>query len=65
MLDHHYTDGETIHLENATFGLYGAADDGGHQQLVSGGERERLRIGQAGLIGTDYSYVYFHMIGFL
>lgn len=65
VLDHQYSDGETIHLENATFGLYGAADDGGHQQLISGGEEgtgEQLRIGQAGLIWTDYSFVYFNMI---
>lgn len=61
VLDHQYSDGETIHLENATFGLYGAADDARHQQLISGGDGERLRIGQAGLIWTDYSYVYFNM----
>lgn len=64
VLDHQYCDGETIHLENATFGLYGVADDARHQQLISGGEEnigERLRIGQAGLIWTDYSYVYFNM----
>lgn len=64
VLDHQYFDGETIHLENATFGLYGAADDAGHQQLISGGEGgygDLLRIGQAGLIWTDYSYVYFNM----
>ncbi len=50
VLDHQYSDGETIHLENATFGLCGAADDGWHQQLISGGEEgagDRLRIGQA------------------
>ena len=64
VLDHQYSDGETIHLENATFGLYGAADDGGHQQLVSGGEEgigDRLRIGQCGLYSTDYNYLYFNM----
>lgn len=64
VLDHQYSDGETIHLENATFGLYGAADDAGHQQLISGGEEgtgDRLRIGQAGLIWTDYSHLYFNL----
>lgn len=61
VLDHQYFDGETIYLENATFGLYGAADDARHQQLISGGDGERLRIGQAGLIWTNYSYVYFNM----
>ena len=64
VIDHKYSDGETIHLENATFGLYGAATDAGHQQLISGGERgqtQSLRIGQAGLVWTNYSYVYFNM----
>lgn len=50
VLDHQYSDGETIRLENATFGLCGAIDDGWHQQLIGGGEEgsgDRLRIGQA------------------
>jgi hypothetical protein len=62
VLDHSYSDGETITLEKATFGLYGAADDARHQQLISGGDGELLRIGQSGLIWIDYSKLYFNMM---
>lgn len=65
VLDHIYSDGETISLTDATFGLYGAADDGRHQQLISGGQSDLLRIGQNGLIWTDYSKIYFNMVNMI
>lgn len=61
VLDHLYSDGETIHLEHATFGMFGAASEAGHQQLISGGDGDCLRIGQSGLLSTDYNFLYFNM----
>lgn len=62
VLDHRYSDGETIRLENATFGLYGATgNETKHQQLLSGGDGELLRIGQRSMYEASYGYVYFNL----
>lgn len=62
VLDHQYSDSETIHIERATFGLYGATgNETKHQQLLSGGDGELLRIGQRSMYETSYGYVYFNL----